>query len=24
VCFGHGPPLRDTERFLAAVSRLPS
>jgi hydroxyacylglutathione hydrolase len=24
VCFGHGPPLRDTQRFLAAVSRLPS
>ncbi len=24
VCFGHGPPLRDTERFLAAVSHLPS
>lgn len=24
VCFGHGPPLRDTARFIAAVERLPS
>jgi glyoxylase-like metal-dependent hydrolase (beta-lactamase superfamily II) len=24
VCFGHGKPLRDTERFIAAVERLPS
>ncbi len=23
VCFGHGAPLRDTERFVAAVERLP-
>lgn len=23
VCFGHGKPVRDTERFLAAVERLP-
>jgi hydroxyacylglutathione hydrolase len=23
VCFGHGKPLRDTERFVAAVERLP-
>lgn len=23
VCFGHGPPLRDTQRFSAAVERLP-
>jgi glyoxylase-like metal-dependent hydrolase (beta-lactamase superfamily II) len=23
VCFGHGPPLRDTERFVAFVERLP-
>lgn len=22
VCFGHGPPLRDTARFIAAVERL--
>jgi glyoxylase-like metal-dependent hydrolase (beta-lactamase superfamily II) len=24
VCFGHGKPLRDTRRFVAAVERLPS
>jgi glyoxylase-like metal-dependent hydrolase (beta-lactamase superfamily II) len=24
VCFGHGKPLRDTQRFIAAVERLPS
>lgn len=24
VCFGHGKPLRDTQRFVAAVERLPS
>ena len=23
VCFGHGKPLRDTQRFIAAVERLP-
>jgi glyoxylase-like metal-dependent hydrolase (beta-lactamase superfamily II) len=23
VCFGHGKPLRDTQRFIAAVDRLP-
>lgn len=23
VCFGHGPPLRDTARFIEAVGRLP-
>jgi hydroxyacylglutathione hydrolase len=24
VCFGHGPPLRDSARFTAAVDRLPT
>jgi glyoxylase-like metal-dependent hydrolase (beta-lactamase superfamily II) len=24
VCFGHGKPVRDTARFVAAVERLPS
>jgi len=24
VCFGHGKPLRDTQKFIAAVERLPS
>jgi hydroxyacylglutathione hydrolase len=24
VCFGHGPPLRDTARFIEAVQRLPA
>jgi glyoxylase-like metal-dependent hydrolase (beta-lactamase superfamily II) len=24
VCFGHGPPLRDTAKFVSAVERLPS
>jgi hydroxyacylglutathione hydrolase len=24
VCFGHGPPVRDTERFVSAVERLPT
>jgi hydroxyacylglutathione hydrolase len=24
VCFGHGPPLRDTERFVDFVKRLPA
>jgi hydroxyacylglutathione hydrolase len=24
VCFGHGPPLRDTRRFIEFVKRLPS
>jgi hydroxyacylglutathione hydrolase len=24
VCFGHGPPVRETQRFVAAVERLPS
>jgi glyoxylase-like metal-dependent hydrolase (beta-lactamase superfamily II) len=23
VCFGHGPPLRDTAHFIAAVEKLP-
>jgi glyoxylase-like metal-dependent hydrolase (beta-lactamase superfamily II) len=23
VCFGHGPPLQDTEKFLAFLRRLP-
>jgi hydroxyacylglutathione hydrolase len=23
ICFGHGPPVRDTARFVAAVERLP-
>jgi hydroxyacylglutathione hydrolase len=24
VCFGHGPPLRDTARFIEAIQRLPA
>ena len=24
ICFGHGPPLRDSSRFTAAVERLPA